>query len=246
MGVFRRPKRVPLKLAKKSKKITAKTLKALREIKKYDGSSRGTNPQNVLVHRGYGFPDALITNIQYCETVSLVPTVGAPCPSYGFRLTSLFDPDFSGIGTQPYFFDQLAAVYDRYKVLGAKISVTFGYESQTAAGVGPTIVGIQCGEIGALSVTSGNVLRMTANVNSDLLTTQSDTKTVVATYSPRLAYGDTIQDGLTARINANPTQNWNAFVFAAPQGTDFTKPITAVVTIEYNVMMQNLKPNTGS
>lgn len=244
MGLYKKPKRPSIKVFKKPKKIASKT--SSREIKLYNRAHRGTNPENIAVFRGYGFPDGLITNVQYCETISLTPSVGTPVPSYGFRLTSLFDPDFTSTGTQPYFFDQLAAVYERYKVLGAKISVTFAYESQTAAGVGPSVVGIQTGEIGAISSNNVNVLRMTSNVSSDVLTTQSDTKTCIATYSPRQSYANTIEDALTAVVTTNPTRNWNAFIFAGPQGTDITKPITAVVTIEYNVLMNQLKPNTGS
>ena len=57
---------------------------------------------------------------------------------------------------------------------------------------------------------------------------------------------DTIQDALTAAVSANPSRNWNAVVFAGPQGTDITKPITAVVTIEYSCLFNQIKTNTGS
>lgn len=244
MVLYPKPKRASVKIFKKPKKITAKT--GRREIKRYNSNLQGTNPQNIAIFRGYGFPDGLITNLQYCAAVSLTPSAGTPTPVYVFRLASLFDPDYTSTGTQPYWFDQLAAVYERYKVLGAKITVNFSYESQTAAGVGPTIVGIQCGEITGASSADSNVLRMTSNVTSDVLTTQSDTKTVVATYSPRQAYSDTIQDALTAAVSANPSRNWNAVVFAGPQGTDITKPITAVVTIEYSCLFNQIKTNTGS
>lgn len=246
MGVYRRPKVISLRRPSKSKKVTASTLKKLREVKKYDRSTRGTNPANLVVFRGYGFPDALITNLQYCDTISLIPTVGAPCPNYGYRLTSLFDPDYSGSGGQPYYFDQIAAVYGRYMIRGAKITVNFSYESQTAAGIGPSVVGIQCAEATNISSTNSNLLRMTANTSSDILSTQSETKNVVATYSPYQAYGNSLTDSLTADVGANPSRNWFAWVFAAPQGTDLTKPITAVVTIEYNVQFTQLKTNSGS
>ncbi len=41
------------------------------------------------------------------------------------NLNSLFDPDRSGVGHQPYGFDQLAALYARYRVLKTKWEITF-------------------------------------------------------------------------------------------------------------------------
>lgn len=48
-----------------------------------------------------------------------------------YRLNSLFDPDESGVGTQPTGFDQLAAMYGRYRVWGvrwhARVSSTLSH-----------------------------------------------------------------------------------------------------------------------
>lgn len=42
-----------------------------------------------------------------------------------FRLNSLYDPDYSGTGHQPYGFDQLAGLYRKYMVNAIKISIVF-------------------------------------------------------------------------------------------------------------------------
>jgi hypothetical protein len=39
-------------------------------------------------------------------------------------MNSLYDPDFTGSGNQPEYFDQLAALYNRYRVYGSAIKVT--------------------------------------------------------------------------------------------------------------------------
>ncbi len=44
---------------------------------------------------------------------------------YVFRLNSLYDPDLTGTGHQPYGFDQFAALYSRYKVDRVHIDVLF-------------------------------------------------------------------------------------------------------------------------
>ncbi len=46
-----------------------------------------------------------------------------------FRANSLFDPDFSGVGSQPLGFDQWAAFYGRYRVLRMRYKCTFAAPS---------------------------------------------------------------------------------------------------------------------
>ncbi len=47
------------------------------------------------------------------------------------NLNSLFDPNRTGAGHQPYGFDQLAALYNRYRVLSAHWKVTYGSSTGT-------------------------------------------------------------------------------------------------------------------
>lgn len=44
-------------------------------------------------------------------------TTNAVTGQYVFNLNSLFDPDRTGIGHQPYGFDNLALLYNRYRVI---------------------------------------------------------------------------------------------------------------------------------
>lgn len=54
-----------------------------------------------------------------------------------FRANSIFDPDFTGVGHQPLGHDQMAALYNRYIVIGSKITCKFWSDTtssnQTAA-----------------------------------------------------------------------------------------------------------------
>lgn len=52
-------------------------------------------------------------------------TGGAGFTIRSFRLNSIFDPDQTGIGGQPTYFTELAAVYNRYKVFSADVEITF-------------------------------------------------------------------------------------------------------------------------
>lgn len=70
------------------------------------------------------FTDTYRANMRYCTTLTFNPTLGQNT-SHSFSMNSLFDPDRTGVGHQPMGFDQLAALYHRYLVLGAKITVVY-------------------------------------------------------------------------------------------------------------------------
>lgn len=59
-----------------------------------------------------GVPDTQFTILRYVDTISFT---GAPA-QYTFRANSLFDPDFTSTGHQPYYFDQYIASYEKYRV----------------------------------------------------------------------------------------------------------------------------------
>jgi hypothetical protein len=52
-----------------------------------------------------------------------------------YRLNSLFDPDFTGTGHQPYGFDQIAALYDQYKVNAVSLKLTFTEPAADGIGI---------------------------------------------------------------------------------------------------------------
>lgn len=66
------------------------------------------------------FSQRYITKMKYSQTFALT----AAAPQYNFRLNSIFDPDFTGIGHQPYGHDTLNAVYNRYRVISCSYNIT--------------------------------------------------------------------------------------------------------------------------
>jgi len=67
-----------------------------------------------------------ICKMKYCETVTTGGT-GA----YQFNLNSIFDPNRTGVGHQPYGHDQLQTLYNRYRVIscGYRIQGVQAYNS---------------------------------------------------------------------------------------------------------------------
>jgi len=95
--------------------------KKWRKYKK-KGRSVNTSSRSIL-------PLSYLTRLPYQETVSMVPGAAGIPQIYVFRLNSLFDPNFTGVGHQPRGFDQLVAsdhgtgFYNHYLVCGAKFSI---------------------------------------------------------------------------------------------------------------------------
>lgn len=70
------------------------------------------------------FPQFRVVRHKYCDTI----TVGAGSAAglrqvWQFRANSLFDPDFTGVGHQPMFHDEMAAQYGRYTVISSRIEI---------------------------------------------------------------------------------------------------------------------------
>jgi hypothetical protein len=69
---------------------------------------------------GIGFPDQLKCVLKYKENG--ISFTASPTPAAQvYRINSLFDPNLTGTGHQPSYFDQLAAVYGQYCVVASRM-----------------------------------------------------------------------------------------------------------------------------
>lgn len=59
---------------------------------------------------------------RYLENYQLQTSVGAPAV-YTFAVNSLYDPNYTGTGHQPMGFDQMAAIFQSYTVVGVNASI---------------------------------------------------------------------------------------------------------------------------
>ena len=133
-------------------------MKALRkQVYTPYSSIRGTNPQNQTT-----FKERFPWSFNYeCRLFGFIYSRSFGCytpPYKTYRLTSGFDPDNSLGGGQPTYWDQLATVYSRYRVNGAKITATFSKSSTITANEGPYICGIECSDSTSLPTTNAGVL----------------------------------------------------------------------------------------
>lgn len=122
---------IRLKNKKKKRKEVKREQKA--SMKRRDNKRRKARRGErrvVNVRTSIGFPDSEVAKIRYSDQITVTGTTYA---QYTFRGNSVFDPDESGIGHQPMYFDQYAAVYSKYKVTASSCKVTVANYNATAA-----------------------------------------------------------------------------------------------------------------
>lgn len=102
-----------------------------------------------LVNRALApIPQRYITQLKYVSTFN----TSAISPTWNWNLNSLFDPDRAGVGHQPYGYDQLAALYNRYRVISTSYVIT----GHSADGVPVPIRIIAIPNNGNLLLTTGD------------------------------------------------------------------------------------------
>lgn len=108
-------------------------------------------------------PPCMVVPHRYCA--QLIVTIPATSFNYQqFRLNSLFDPDLTGAGHQPYLRDTMAALYNVYCVYGTRIEFTAA-SSDTACSVAvamaPTPDSAAPGNISLMAERSGETWALT-------------------------------------------------------------------------------------
>jgi len=75
------------------------------------------------------FPDRSLVALKYYDFRILA---GGLNQSWGYNLNSLFDPDATGTGHQPYAYDQWSQFYGRYLVRRCRVRVLFAQSNDTS------------------------------------------------------------------------------------------------------------------
>lgn len=82
------------------------------------------------------FPRVLVTRMKYASYGRLTTSVQDYSTGVTFRLNSIWDPYYSGVGNTVVGWSNMDSIYKKYLVTGAKIYVSFN---------NPTTDGVRCG-----------------------------------------------------------------------------------------------------
>lgn len=196
----------------------------------YGSPSRGYTAYS----RSQPLAQRLRTTLCYVEKITN-STVAAI--DYQFRLNSLFDPNLTGTGHQPKGFDQLAALYNRYRVYKCDYRITFAQTSNAIpiyCGVAPTntLTGFTDMTDHAETAYSQYIIA----VNSNPLPTGYFTGSVdLAQLNGKTRIAYEADDTTQALVSTNPAEQLNLHVFTQTLDNSTALSMQFIAQLWYHV-----------
>lgn len=228
--------------ARRSIKKRASRYKAKAPWSRVSRTTTGTNRPGAIVglsRSDMGFPDRVQTKLLYSDWFELNMTSGAAAVQT-FRLNSLFDPDYTGVGHQPMWHDQLSAVYRNYRVKGSKITAEFmpvTLDNPGTATYGPYVVAIITSNQTTLTASSTALITEDPNSVSKVIGPKLSGRPYAQlsnTFSPQRDLGlDPYEKDLSSGVTSNPDQVFYAHVVSRDMATTLTSRISVRVKIEF-------------
>lgn len=240
---------------KKGKKTYKKRKQQLSRMRTYTAARR----RGPRVYRTIGgFPDSVQVKLRYSSFIRLNPSPAAPA-QHLFRCISVRDPDFTGVGHQPMYYDQWSGIYTKYTVKGSRCMMTWMPGASTNQNGVPGLWGIytstsQVG-IGTFTDTTGILeannttnMRICGNLNTGLSnpSKQSRVKTYFSTRDffgiKDPTDGNAYSAETTSGLTGNPTQEaYFCCYYADIQGNDPAGQ-EFYVEIDYIVEFRDRRP----
>lgn len=168
-------------------------------------SKKPVYKRQLQILRGPGFPTGLQTKLKYSDIIGITCTSGTPA-TYSWRGNSVYDPDFTSTGHQPLYYDQLTAIYNRYRVDGCKLKFTACTDGDTpmAVVVVPNDSGEGFATIGSACERKFSVERTVTKEFPQLMKTYAASNKIMGMTKDK--YRD--DDLNSAQYDANPTNIW--------------------------------------
>lgn len=162
---------------------------------------------------------------------------------YVFRGNSLYDPDYTGIGVQPYGYDQLTGLFGKFRVAGSKIKIWTRTKTTEQAplkiAIWPQETATQTTDFADLAVRPGSKtinFQWTDPSNKKCISQYKSTRWVLREFSS----GD---ENLSHDLGGNPNQQWYWIILFSTY--DAALPISFTFDVEikyYAICRQSVLP----
>jgi hypothetical protein len=178
-----------------------------------------------------GFPDRVRVKLRYVEALSLASTTGA-FNYYEFNGNSVFDPNKTGTGGQPANYDDFAAQYNRYRVLGSTAIVnthalTVGGTTEMMMGLYPYNGTAAANTIVDSVAQPYSLFWRVTNTPTNVVHSMTTAKMVGQ--DPHTA------DRLQAQYSASPSDVWIWRIFYQAEDGASTATTVAYMILDYDV-----------
>lgn len=221
--------------------------------KSFNSKSKSSVPNKMRFKPGpsYGiipepFPRTLKTQMKYAKIAAFTTNALQTAVSHTFRLNSIWDPDQSGIGTTVVGHSNMASIYDRYLVTGAKVDIRYYDPSSDAIRVGCRL------RINGTNPTAGQtmtqLIEQPLTYQSGLAASGSQLKTF-SLYVPiytllgisKLEYMANTTN-YSSDINSNPLVDRAWLDLFVVEGTSTVRTVAYAIKIKYYVTLYDRKP----
>lgn len=212
--------------------------------KRYRKTFRKYIPRGqTLSPRGAGpFSPSLYTKLKYFD-IEEVTTSSSSLTGWGYRLNSLNDPDFTGTGAQPRFFDTLCGndganqPYGKYRVFGAKVTVSWMNDNTSGTSLGLVAMSWRNANNSAPG-SLADILELPNTKYRDIgVVNANNGKAILKKYipiAPLLGIKDLRdEDGTAALYNANPADQAILDLFYQPYALGVSTTIFFRISITY-------------
>lgn len=212
-----------------------------RTMKRYR-YKRGNNPLRTAINRyrvttlnaKNVFPEKVKVKMGFVDNVVLSSAVAGATVNQVYRGNSIFDPDQSGTGFQPCYYDDLASLYSKYTVIASKIMVNFTNSSDAPAlcSVYPYEVS---GDTVAIEETGLNPRARYFVLKGQVGGGQRTVKSFARTQD-LLGILPLADDTQFTATNTNPGQQWYWQIRVKPQNVLETVEVNVAIKIIYYVV----------
>jgi len=217
---------------------------AKRTRRAFRAKRKGNTRNKTQVRAGLGFPKKMTMTHKYQEVISLTTSAGVLL-SHSFSANGMFDPNVSGTGHQPYYFDQMTALYDHYTVIGAKITVVM---SNTGSGEDAYKWALIINDDSTVTPTDISTIGENSSSSVKFVSQGSDVTTRLSKkWSAKKTFGGSVlgNDNLQGTSGNNPTEQSMFTICMMGIGAN-TITTYADVRIEYIAVWDELRDIAGS
>lgn len=213
--------------------------------KRYNKKKSGNKVTTTIV-KTPGFSDQCYVKLKYAEELHVYDSI-SHLMNYTFRGNSCYDPNYTGIGHQPMYYDQYSLIYNRYRVMGCKIKVNLINKSAGAA----AYVVLQSGTDHSVSTTMTELLEQSRAHICKTIPVASRYPVVIKGYtSTRKALGlnkkQIFDEDFSALTTTNPQQLWYQNLQFQSVDAATLVDVYAMVSVTYYVQFFDRKNMTQS
>lgn len=178
---------------------------------------------------------------KYYENVQLTSSVGS-IANHHFTLNGMFDPNITGIGHQPYYFDQMTVVYNHYTVVGTKVTIQI-LSNTNSGSISGQFVLWQNDDTVVTPTSFFGLVEQSKGVLKTISHLSARPQFASLKWSAKKTFGGTVTSNpsLQGTASANPAEQSFAALSYQSQDAASTSSIRCGVTIEYIAVWSELK-----